>query len=57
MKTKQENTKITDEELKRAVGKFVKDGGIIQKLPDQKSASHRLVGGKWSTTEMGSGII
>ncbi len=57
MKNKQEKTEITAEELNRAVSKFIKDGGIIQKLPDQKCAGHKQVGGKWGNTEMGGEII
>lgn len=53
MKNKQGKAEITAEELNRAVGKFIKDGGIIEKLPDQKSAGHKKVGGKWANTEMG----
>ena len=53
MKNKQEKTDITAEELNRAVNKFIRDGGIIEKLPDQKSVGHKKVGGKWANTEMG----
>ncbi|MCH8075006.1 MAG: hypothetical protein IIC13_01730 [SAR324 cluster bacterium] len=45
---------VTEEELKMAIGKFVKSGGIIRKLPAQKSGKSRLVGKKWGHTEMGS---
>ena len=44
---------ISHEGLKRAVQKFIKAGGIIQKLPDQKNVEQKLVGGKWRSTEMG----
>lgn len=57
MKNKQGKAEITAEELNRAVGKFIKDGGIIEKLPDQKSAGHKKVGGKWANTEMGGEIF
>ncbi len=48
-----EKKKISEEELKRAVGKFIRDGGIIEKLPDQKSVTHKQVGSKWASTELG----
>lgn len=57
MKNKREKTEISAEELNRAVRKFVRDGGIIQKLPDQKSAGPKQVGGKWANTELGGEII
>ena len=56
MKSKQIKIEVTADELKLAVRNFVKDGGIIQKLPDQKSASHKQVGGKWANTELGGAI-
>ena len=45
---------ITEEELKMAIRKFVKSGGIIRKLPAQKSGKSRMVGKKWGYTEMGN---
>lgn len=57
MKTKPEKKEICAEELKRAVKKFTKEGGIIERLPDEKSASHRQVGGKYVITELGGEII
>ena len=56
MKNKREKSKISSEDLNRAVRKFVRDGGIIQKLPDQKSAGSKQVGGKWANTELGGEI-
>ncbi len=44
---------ISHEDLKRAVTNFIKNGGIIEKLPDQKHVMQKLVGGKWRNTEMG----
>ena len=44
---------VTHDELKRAIGKFVKNGGLIEKLPAQKGVMYKTIGGKWSTTEMG----
>ena len=45
--------KISVEELQSAIQKFLKEGGIIQKLPEQKSRSLRMVGGKWNNSEIG----
>jgi len=45
---------VTEEELKMAIRKFVKSGGIIRKLPAQKTGTSRMVGKKWGHTEMGS---
>ncbi len=44
---------LSHEELKKAVSKFIRNGGIIQKLPDQKHVMQKLVGGTWRNTEMG----
>ncbi len=43
---------ITEAELKAAIRKFLQSGGIIQKLPDQRPASDRMVGRKWNNSEM-----
>ena len=37
---------IGHDELQLAIRKFQKRGGIIQKLPDQKSFTHQAVGVK-----------
>jgi hypothetical protein len=47
---------ITHDELQESIVKFIKKGGIIQKLPDQKTALQNRVGGKWGTSEMG-GVV
>ena len=47
---------ISEEELNRAVNKFIKEGGIIKKLPDQKAVAQNRVGGKWATTEWSTDI-
>lgn len=52
MKTKKST--ITHEELQRAVSKFITEGGIITKLPDQRPMPQNRVGAKWATTEIGS---
>jgi len=47
---------LTREELQKAIGKFINNGGIIQKLPDQKNVRQNRVGGKWGTSEMGGNV-
>ena len=54
MRTKMKG--ISQDELQRAVNKFIKEGGIIKKLPDQKAVVQNRVGGKWATTEWSSDI-
>ncbi|MEE8396678.1 MAG: hypothetical protein V3S29_11530 [bacterium] len=49
---KEKKSSISHEELQRAVSKFINEGGIITKLPDQKALGQHRVGGKWATTEM-----
>jgi hypothetical protein len=49
--------KITDEELQAAIQKFVKAGGIIRKLPDQRTSSSQMVGMKWNNAEIGGDLI
>jgi hypothetical protein len=52
---KESKPTISHEELQAAIRKFQKTGGIIQKLPDQKSYSHQGVGVKWANTESTEG--
>lgn len=42
---------ITQEELEIAIRKFEKHGGIIRKLPDQKSVVQQAVSMKWGHGE------
>lgn len=42
---------ITQEELEIAIRTFEKRGGIIRKLPDQKSLGQQAVSMKWGNTE------
>jgi hypothetical protein len=42
---------ITQEELEIAIRKFEKQGGIIRKLPDQKSVGQQAVSMKWGHSE------
>ena len=46
---------ISHEELQAAIRKFQTNGGIIQKLPDQKSYSHQGVGMKYANVESTEG--
>jgi len=48
---------ITEDVLENAIRKFLNSGGIIRKLPAQKSGKSRLVGKKWGNTEMGSDYL
>ena len=51
MTTKKEIKTISHEDLQAAIRKFKDNGGIIQKLPDQKSYTHKGVGVKWANTD------
>jgi hypothetical protein len=42
---------ITQEELHNAIRNFEKRGGIIRKLPDQKSIGQQAVSMKWGNGE------
>jgi hypothetical protein len=42
---------ITQEELQIAIRTFEKKGGIILKLPDQKTLGQQAVSMKWGHTE------
>ena len=44
-------TKITDEEIQRALKKFEEKGGLIKRLPDQVAPSGNQVGGKFAMFE------
>ena len=44
---------ISHKELQAAIRKFQKDGGIIKKLPDQKTYSNQGVGMRWANVEAG----
>lgn len=47
------NKTIKDEELRAAIKKFLLKGGVIDKLPEQKTILARMVGKKWNSSEMG----
>lgn len=44
---------ITEEELNAAISHFLKNGGMIDKLPDEKTAGRMKVGHKYQATELG----
>ncbi len=46
--------KISHEALQEAIQKYIKKGGLIEKLPEQKTVQASRVGGKWSNTELGN---
>ena len=50
-------TPVTQAELQRAIMKYLKSGGRIQKLPDQKFVPPTVIGRRWSSTEMETGQI
>ena len=43
---------ISEHDLQKAIKKYLRGGGRIQKLPDQKTVSPSLVGSRWSNTEV-----
>ena len=48
-----ENRKVSEAELQAAIRKFVDAGGMIKKLPDQKTSASQMVGMRWNNYEMG----
>ena len=48
---------ITEEDIQKALGKFVKDGGLIKQLPDQVTPVNRLVGARWGAYEIVSDTV
>lgn len=51
MKAPKDTKTVTHEQLQAAIRKFQENGGIIKKLPDQKSYTHQMVGTKWASLE------
>lgn len=49
---KKRPTPITQEMLQQAIAKYLRGGGRIQKLPEQKTGTTTLVGRRWSSTEI-----
>ena len=50
MKKKQQ-PELTHEEVRRAIQKFMSNGGLIKHLPDQQAVRTTLVGSRWSMFE------
>ncbi len=42
---------ITEEEIQQALGKFLREGGLIKHLPDEVVTPNLMVGGKWGIYE------
>jgi len=42
---------ITESDIQKAIGKFLREGGLIKHLPDEIVPSHTLVGQKWGMYE------
>lgn len=51
------NSPIGQEELRQAIAKYLRSGGEIHKLPEQKAVSIAVVGRKWSNTEIELGRL
>ena len=51
MKQRKEG-KVSSTDVQAAIRKFMEEGGIITKLPEEKAAEGRMVGRKWNTSEM-----
>lgn len=49
-RTRSRQGPISHEELQQAIAKYLRDGGRIEKLPEQKSVSSSLVGRRWSSS-------
>lgn len=46
-----------EENVHKALNKFIKDGGLVKQLPDQVTPRSRLVGTRWGVYELNSKII
>ena len=42
---------VTEEDVQLAIQKFVRDGGLIQQLPDQVAPRNLMVGARWGIYE------
>jgi len=47
-----QKTVVTEQELNKAIQKFLDQGGIIEKLPEQKAYSSRQVGLKYGAADL-----
>ena len=50
-KAKKQAAPITEADIQKALKKFMDEGGLIQKLPDEVVPQRRQVGDKWSAYE------
>jgi hypothetical protein len=50
---KDDKAKVSEAELQAAIRKFVAAGGMIRKLPDQKTTASQMVGVRWNNYEIG----
>lgn len=39
-------------DVQAAIRKFIAAGGLITKLPDEKTSASRMVGRRWNTSEI-----
>jgi hypothetical protein len=49
---KKPTNSVTHEALQQAIARYLKGGGRIVKLPEQKTISSAMVGRRWSSTEV-----
>lgn len=49
---KKRKTFISQDELEQAIARYLKMGGRIVRLPEQKAVLSSLVGKRWSNTEV-----
>lgn len=43
---------ISEEDVQRALNKFINGGGLIKQLPDQIAPRNTLVGARWGVYEI-----
>ena len=48
---KDQRTAIGQEDLKKAIAKYLNSGGQIEKLPEQKAVTHSRAGRSWGVRE------
>jgi hypothetical protein len=52
LSSRKRNVRISHEELSHAIAKYLRGGGRIVKLPEQKSLASARVGGHWNSSEI-----
>jgi hypothetical protein len=58
MKTSKKQKRITHDDVRDALKQFVRKGGIIARLPEQKSARTEIIGSeKYETYETFSSLL